>query len=613
MDEIGIEGLSERLHERAEKWPRLYLTQVVLFSAFGYAMYAGVLLGVLALLGGVVALIVLHPNVMLIKFGWKAGVPLVFLVGAMLRALRVQHVDPSGLALTRANAPALFALIDELREKLMVPELDWVLVNDEYNAGVLQIPRFGIFGQRSALMLGLPLLQALSVDDVKAVLAHEFGHLSRNHSRFNGWLYRAVRSYAALVEHTGGNKPLERFLDWYVPRLSAFTFPLRRRNEYEADRASADVVGSARAGQALVNTHVRGSLTPAFWKSVRTEVANTPHPPVRLFQDWESRVTALPPSDAMEALEHALAEKTSATETHPSLADRLRALGVTPTLEAPPQQSAARILLAGQYPYILEQTGFRWSSKVHEEWKTEYQRLQLARQRVAELEQLASERSLNAREAFELADLSEDTRPAMDPLPLFQAALALDEHFPLARLSVGRLLLARNDETGIALMKSLENAPEAGLRLSASALLAQYYERIGDRARAQASIEDAQRAHGELVSRARELERVTVDDRFEPHRLDAESLAALRTDLALFPEIARADLVRKVLPNEDTAWFVLLIELTFKGRSFADDTLSQRVVNALSLPGRLWCLRLDQNPAFKEVIREVPDSSVFNA
>lgn len=55
----------------------------------------------------------------------------------------------------------------------------------------MQHARLGVLGWHvNYLILGLPLMQAVSPEQFRAIVAHELGHLSRNHSRFAGWIYR---------------------------------------------------------------------------------------------------------------------------------------------------------------------------------------------------------------------------------------------------------------------------------------------------------------------------------------------------------------------------------------------------------------------------------------
>src|SRR5690606_11086817 len=151
---------------------------------------------------------------------------------------------------------------------------------------------------------------------------------------------------------------LERFLNWYVRRLDALSFPLRRKNDYEAGAASAEVVGTERAGQALTNVHVRAALEPSVWEGIKQKVHQTPHAPADLLLDWEHYCKSQSPEDAATALEQVLEEETGTTDTHLSLSDRLNALGVSPKLEHPSVPNAARALLGDQFRYFVEQMGF---------------------------------------------------------------------------------------------------------------------------------------------------------------------------------------------------------------------------------------------------------------
>jgi len=133
----------------------------------------------------------------LIKLGW----PLLLLAYAILRALWVRFPRPDGVAVTRAQAPALFTMVEELRRKLACPRFHHVLLTAEWNAAVAQRPRLGPFGwYENYLQLGLPLMTGLSLDEFRAVLAHELGHLSRNHGRFGSWIYRIRATWGRLLE-----------------------------------------------------------------------------------------------------------------------------------------------------------------------------------------------------------------------------------------------------------------------------------------------------------------------------------------------------------------------------------------------------------------------------
>jgi len=75
------------------------------------------------------------------------------------------------------------------------------LITDDFNAAVVQIPRLGLLGwYRNTLLIGLPLMKALTRQQLAAVLAHEFGHLAGGHGRLGNWVYRLRFGWARLAQ-----------------------------------------------------------------------------------------------------------------------------------------------------------------------------------------------------------------------------------------------------------------------------------------------------------------------------------------------------------------------------------------------------------------------------
>ncbi|MFB2880023.1 M48 family metallopeptidase [Floridanema aerugineum] len=124
------------------------------------------------------------------------------LVLAIAQLLYAGFATPKGVELTRQEAPKLFAVIAQLTAALKTPKFHHILLDTQLNAGVLQVPRFGILfvgWTRNYLFLGLPLMQSLSPQQFRAILAHELGHLSGNHSRFSGWIYQLRHPWLFII------------------------------------------------------------------------------------------------------------------------------------------------------------------------------------------------------------------------------------------------------------------------------------------------------------------------------------------------------------------------------------------------------------------------------
>ena len=105
------------------------------------------------------------------------------------------------------------------------------------------------------MVVGLPLLRALTPDEFRAVLAHEFGHLSGKHGRFSGWIYRVRQTWIQILTQVHQDRSyasflFEPFLNWYAPYLNAYSFVLARTQEREADAYAVDFAGKEFAAMA---------------------------------------------------------------------------------------------------------------------------------------------------------------------------------------------------------------------------------------------------------------------------------------------------------------------------------------------------------------------------
>ena len=161
-----------------------------------------------------------------------AGIAL--LTAIMLRTFWVRLSPPSGFEVRREETPRLFLLIDKLTNALNTTPLHQVFIVNELQAVVVPTPRIGLFGRHQhTLLLGLPLMLATTPVQFRALLVHEFSHLSRHHDRFSAWSYRTRLVWTRLLEELTARDhwsslPLRKFLSWYVPYFNACSLALAR-------------------------------------------------------------------------------------------------------------------------------------------------------------------------------------------------------------------------------------------------------------------------------------------------------------------------------------------------------------------------------------------------
>jgi Zn-dependent protease with chaperone function len=559
MDNAEFRALVERLEQRAAERPGAYRIEVGGLAALGYLYVLAVLAVLVGLLAGLIALAAQ------VRGGGglvgKLALPIVFVMYAIVRALWVRIPPPDGITLSRSAAPKLFEALDEISRALEAPRFHHVLVTDDFNASVVQVPRLGVFGwQRNYLILGLPLMQALAPDQFRAVLAHEMGHLSGNHSRFRGWIYRVRQTWGTMLarlEAQGsgfGQLLFTRFLRWYAPFFNAYSFVLARTNEYEADRCSAEVAGAENAGAALVRLQVIGRyLGESYWPSVYRRVAESNEPPTDVYRALGTVVHGdLGARDLGPWMDEALRRPTDYADTHPALSDRLHALGIGPEASrrlasaGASGPSAATFYFASREAGLTRELERSWLERASAGWAARHHAIQEARGRLAELSAKAREAALTPDEQWERVGLTAEL-DAGAALPLAEALLESDANHAGARMFVGRALLEQGDERGVRHLEVAMQATPYAVLPACDSLFDFYWTR-GRRADAE-RFRRVGEEHAATIEAAR-VERTTPPKRADlrPHGLPPEAVGRIRAALAPYP-VAEFYLVRRTVAH----------------------------------------------------------------
>lgn len=254
MTQEEFDQTVSRMEKAWDKNPSMYKFRLILFALLGY-VYIG-LVAIIALGSiGLLCLLALSGKLLTIFFKAfiKIGIPILIFIYTIFRSLWVKIEPPTGIPLKHEQAPSLFKLINQYRKEIKGPRIHKVLVYEEFNACVSQVPRLGLFGwYKNYLVIGMPLMLALSPEEFNGVLAHELGHVSRYHGRTGAWIYRIRQTWVQLNENFHRDKHwgsfiFAKFFDWFAPRFWAYSFVPTRVGEYEADQLSALLVGKEKA------------------------------------------------------------------------------------------------------------------------------------------------------------------------------------------------------------------------------------------------------------------------------------------------------------------------------------------------------------------------------
>lgn len=580
MDIQRFEAMVERLERDSAAHPRAYLVRVAALALAGYALLA-VLLGVagfgLLVLAGI-AIAALWTGggaiVLLLKLGKLLiflAVPLWFLVKSAISALFVRLPVPAGRALTRHEAPALFAAIDGMRKRLRGPKVHHVLLVDDMNAAIVQRPLFGLIGvPRNYLILGLPLLECMTPEEALAVVAHEYGHLAGSHGRFAAFIYRLRNTWGTIQDvasqwrgFVGGL--LGRVVAWYAPYFNAYSFVLARANEYQADRTSADLVGAAAAASALKRVNVAGAQHHAFFGDTMARVKDEPRPPADVASRWATNAVQWAPS-AQRWLDDALDRKGQAMDTHPTLRQRLAALvpeaQVTSLPVAPTGATAAQVWLGAALAGVRREFETAWAESIAQPWGERHEATLAQRARLAKLKALAEPA---VHEQYETLQLQSQLEPELDLREALAAFNAAHPGHVSGLFLEGTVRLERDDEAGVALMEQVMGRDADAVKPCCE-LLYQFHTKRRDDERAE-QVAQRWRTRDELESeRARQAGTPRASHPLHTVPQDDPDGARVRDVLAGIDRkgVARVYFVRRTLPADPGfKTFLVAIELTW--------------------------------------------------
>ncbi len=554
-------ALVHKLEPEAREDQRGYARKVALLGALGYAAIGVALLALTGFAGLVIYIAVVGAFALV-----KLLIPIVGLGYVIFRSLAVKFDPPQGLEVHREQAPELFEMIDEVRVAVRGPEVHSVLVDGAANASIVQIPRRGlILRSRNYLTLGLPYMQAMSAEQLRAVVAHELGHLSKNHGRFGSWVYRIRATWWQLLDRLEQRRsvmtwPFRRFFEWYVPRFDAYSFPLRRAHEFEADRAAAQAAGPlAVSSSLLVGTLAARQLGRYYWPRVYERATHQAQVPRSAFGAIRAELKAGRDDErARFWMESELHHEPAADDTHPSTEERILSLGLAPlevlaAAEATSPSSAADEYLGTLERTLVDALDELWHASIEDAWQDRYLDGQRSRARLRDLEQRAADGSLPVEEARERAELTEVLRGADRGLLLYRELLANDPTDGFANYAIGRLLLEQGDEAGLShLDRAIDH--EADAVLTGCALASEFLGERGRHDQARAYDKRAERQVRVLEAAGAERQAVRLEDEFVQHDLSEEQLEEVRSAAIWTDEIRRVYAVRRRNEHLDNAY-----------------------------------------------------------
>lgn len=626
-------SLIKSLEVSAAHNKRAYELKVLLLILLGYGYFAGlIVLVVLPILVVPLALFVIPGEVvrLILILGklWFAVIPALGLyfgfLGSAIKSIFAKVPDPEGTELKRTDAPELFAFVDKACGELKARRPQRILINDQMNAAIVTMPRFGIFGRKVLLIIGVPLLRALSPDQLKAVLAHEIGHISGKHGAFAKWAYQMREAWSRLIESQEENDGkfnalYKGFIDWFFPLFNAYSFVLMREHERDADRDACLLAGAQNLGEALVQIEVKHqSVNKQFWKQIHKENLSDELPPTGVFSRMLGSL-AFTGETAAADLRAAVTEPTDFDDSHPSLGERLRTIGYwreteeIPDLPGAVDRDAAQAFLGPSLGLIVDAYNSTWDAEVARNWKERYNHYREAGKRISELEQKHRGEELDLEELRELTQLIADRDGLEFTEPYVKEAA---ERFPengTVWYNLGLARLANDDDRGLADLDKAASL-DKDLKFDADQLAFSYLRRKG---RFEEGVEYANAIDDQVDAYQKaneERQRAEPIDQYEPHNLPVEFIEIIPKRLSGLEEISAIYVAHKKVQHfPESPFRVLFVDVRPKVKGDADPASIFEIVSRQLDTGEIHFFALLNNQwgNMRDRLEAIPGARIY--
>ena len=260
----------------------------------------------------------------------RLGVPLcIATVGVMAyatwRALRTRRVEPAGVPVTRADAPALWAMIDAAAQAGQVRTPERLIVVAEATVAFSERTHLlGLIGGRRDLYVGLPLLQAWDNAVLGAAVAHELAHATPRLSRWAPFAYRGRRAVARIIPRITRRNAAGPGLRGYALFYRRHDQPVSQAQELCADRVAAEFAGVAATVAMLRDGPAMESLQRVFYTEYVAPGWRAGHAPDDVFGGFLRMLAAR--ADELTVLRRQEPHTADEWDTHPPRPQRLAAV-----------------------------------------------------------------------------------------------------------------------------------------------------------------------------------------------------------------------------------------------------------------------------------------------
>ncbi|MDO4550448.1 MAG: M48 family metallopeptidase [Planctomycetia bacterium] len=220
----------------------------------------------------------------------------------------------------------VYEAVNEISRNIQGPKIHVIFISNEFNAAATSFRSLTPFRQ-NILILGFPLLCAFSKKGLSGCLAHEIGHLKRNHIS-GATIFMMIYTFWTNI-HLGLLTFL--FLPWlryWLPAFHHSVRPLFRKCEIEADKYIIHSLGGEYLAASQVEMTLKASLLSDVSARLFQEMRKEEWPQfncVHFLRDELRKNLSSEKTDKI--LDRAMKTVDNVMDEHPNFADRLKLAG----------------------------------------------------------------------------------------------------------------------------------------------------------------------------------------------------------------------------------------------------------------------------------------------
>lgn len=251
----------------------------------------GIALTALSIFGGI-ALIIAAPKFITIVLGIGLASLGIMIFIFLIKFLFKEHeIDKSHLKeIHRDEYPELFNLIEEIALEVQTKFPKRIYLSRDVNAAVFYNSSFWsmFFPIRKNLLIGLGLINTVTEQELKAIIAHEFGHFSQRSMSVGSYVYNVNEViFNMLYDNDSFDQNIQVWagisgyfsifviiavkiiqgIQWILKKMYGFVniryMALSREMEFHADQVAANVAGS----KPLIDSLLRLELSQMAYNS----------------------------------------------------------------------------------------------------------------------------------------------------------------------------------------------------------------------------------------------------------------------------------------------------------------------------------------------------------